>query len=223
MSTVARETTFLLFLFSLVWCRATELPELSYLQCVDFSSLSPRKVLVFPLNQTDLTKPGPTACAESCIEIDETYVYFLVHVPARGDFTNKLVCGCGFAGIFVSVQELPDSLCNLPCPLGSNSTIDVVQLTGGSVESEATAMEPWFPDRQGATSTNKGRFLALPGGVSGLKNPGRVRKRPPATHRTCGDGRGFISAYEFFQTSSANYSQLKNRVFWLLILIMRFM
>ena len=221
MSTVVRDATFLLLLSCLVCCWATQLIELSYLQCVDVNSLSPRKVLAFPFNQTDLTKPGPSACAESCLEIDEVYVYFLVHVPARGEFANKLVCGCGIGGALVSTQELPDSQCNLPCPQGSNSTIDAVHLTGGPAESEAA--EPWFPDRHGATSTNKGRFLALPGGVSGLKNPGRIRKKPPANHRTCGNGHGLLSAYELLQTSSANNSQhLKGLVFWLLILITRF-
>lgn len=224
MLTAATNGSLLLALSCLVLrCWATESPELSYLQCVNMRSLSPRKVLVFPLNQIDLKQPGPSACAESCIQINDTYVYFLVHVPAGGSFTNKLVCGCGNAAALQSVPLLPDSSCNLPCPLGRNSTdeyIDAVQMTGGSVATGV--MEPWFPDRPAVTSQSKGpRFLALPGGIPvSQKNTTKRRSRPPATHRTCGDGHGLLSAYEFSRNGYARNSQLK--IVALLVTLLRY-
>lgn len=213
MRTAAMNTSLLFALSCLIFrCWATERSELSYLQCIHEKSLSLKKVLVFPLNQSDLIQPGPSACAESCIIIYDAHVYFFVHVPAKGSFTNKLVCGCGKAAALLSVPLFPDSSCNLPCPQGKNSTdefIDAVHITGGAVTSKV--MEPWFPDRPDVTAQNKGpRFLALPGGIpAGQKNTTKRRIRPPATHRTCGDGQGLLSVYEFSLNSSASIGQLK--------------
>ena len=213
MLTMARSRVLLLVLcFLAQWSWPAALAELSYLQCVNVRSLNQRKVLVFPMNQTDLNQPGPSACAETCVKINETYIYFLVHIPASGSFTNQLVCGCGTKGAF-PIHELPDSSCNLPCPLGLNSSvefIDATRLTGGLM----ATIEPWFPLSDGP------RFLALPGGVpAGQNNTSKRRRRPPATHRTCGNGHGLLSAYEFLRSSSANNSQLKSLTLLLLMLV----
>lgn len=219
MLTMAGSRVLLLVLSCLAqWSRIVALAELSYLQCVDERSLNMWKFLVFPMNQTDLNQPGPSACAENCVKINETYIYFLVHVPASGSFINQLVCGCGTRSALLPIHELPDSLCNLPCPQGLNSTvefIDAARLTGGSM----ATIEPWFPPRPNVTPQNKGpRFLALPGGVpAGQNNTSKRRRRPPATHRTCGDGHGLLSAYEFLQSSSANNSQRKSLALLLML------
>jgi len=215
MPTMARSRTLVLVLSCLAqWSWAVASPELSYLQCIHERSLKKQKFLVFPINQTDLNQPGPSACAESCVEINETYIYFLVHIPAIGNFTNQLVCGCGNRGALPPIHS-PDSLCNLPCPQGMNSSvefIDVVHLTGGSTET----VEPWLPEH------SKGpRFLALPGGVPATQNnTSQRRRRPPATHRTCGNGQGLLSVYEFRTSSSANNSQLKSMA--LLLMLVRY-
>lgn len=174
---------------------------------------------MFPLNQTDITVQGPLACAESCLEIDGTYVYFLVHVPASGSFVNKLVCGCGYLGVLQSAPDVLDSSCNLPCPQGGNDTVDAVQLTGGIQTTEE--MAPRFPNKPSPSSHNKNRLLTVPGGVAGLKNPGQIRKRQPPSHRTCGNGHGLLSVYEFLQTNSANNSrQLRCLAILLALLIL---
>lgn len=216
MPTMARSRTLFLVLSCLAqwWSWTVALPELSYLQCVNHRSINQQKALIFPMNQTDLNQPGPSACAESCVQINETYIYFMVHVPASGDFTNQLVCGCGTRGALPLIH-VPDSSCNLPCPQGVNSSvefIDAVRLTGGS---KAATVEPWFPERSAGP-----RFLALPGGVPAKQNnTSKRRRKPPATHRTCGDGQGLLSAYEFLTSrSSANNSQLKSLLALLLML-----
>lgn len=223
MSTTERKTTLLILLSCLVvasW--ADDSPKLSYLQCVSDSSLSNKKsqkVLVFPINQTDLEEPGPSACAKNCLQIKPTYYYFFVHVPAKGspNFINKLVCGCGNIDSLRSVPEQRDSLCNLPCPLGNNHTIDAVQLTGG--DSQVVEDQSWNPDKPNANSQNKIRLLTVPGGVAGLKNPGQIRRKPAASHRTCGNGHGFLSVYEFLQNNAwTNNNQFPSLLFLLALI-----
>lgn len=203
----------------LVCCWADQSLRLKYLQCVSYDSLSPRKVLVFPLNQTELKETGPYECAKSCLEIDSRYVFFMVHVPATGSFSNQLVCGCGTERALDSAPELLDSSCNLPCPQGSNGTINAVQLSASGEGSSKKLSESWFPDKPSAPSTSKGRLLSLPSGVSGLKNPNQNRKRPSPDHRTCGNGHGLLSVYEFLKNSSANNSQLKTLILVSILII----
>ena len=95
------------------------------------------------------------------------------------------------------------SYINLPCPLGSNSSvefIDAARLTGGFL----ATIEPWFP------------FSDVP---TGQNNTSKRRRRPSSTHRTCGDGHGLLSAYEFLRSSSANNNQLKSVALLLLMLV----
>lgn len=226
MSTAERKTTLLVLLSCLaVASWADDLPKLSYLQCVSAKSLNSRKFLIFPINQTDLQEPGPSACAKNCLQIDPNYYYFFVHIPASESrqigpsFVNKLVCGCGTADSLRSVPELRDSLCNLPCPLSSNQTVDAVQLTGGGDSQVVEEIQPWYPEKPSANSQNKIRLLTVPGGVSGLKNPGQIRRKPPASHRTCGNGFGFLSVYEFLHNNgSANNTQFQSLAFLLALI-----
>lgn len=162
MATTERKTTFLILLVSYLVVVSSSHQTVdyipSYLQCVNSNLLSLRKVLVFPMNQSDLEEPGPSACAKSCLQIKENYYYFFVHVPASGHFVNKLVCGCGTVSALESVPELRDSLCNLPCPQSNNQTVDAVHLAGGGSHI-VEHIQPRYPVKPGANSQNKVRLV----------------------------------------------------------------
>lgn len=220
MSTTVRESALFLLVFCYL-CKSNQVPELSYLQCVNANSLNPKTVLIFPLNQTELTQPGYLECTWNCVEIDINYVYFFVHVPASGIFTNQLVCGCGTSKALLSVPDLPDSSCNLPCPQGVNATIDAVYLTGGS-NNKSEVIEPWLLGRPGVTSApSKGRFFNPSEGVASTQ--GKRRHRPPGHLRTCGDGHGLISVYEFrLNGSTSTKISIGTLVLSLLLLCVNF-
>jgi hypothetical protein len=159
-------------------------------------------MLIFPLSQSELDRPGPSACAANCTSIDSNYIFFLVHVPVSGQFANKLVCGCGNAKSLDYAPFISDSLCDLPCPLGNGSVVNATssQLSSGSTNQEL--VDPWLPRRPGEQQQHNEtmRFFGRKGTV------GEVNRRRPSitTTLTCGNGRGLLSAYQVALKSSAN-------------------
>jgi hypothetical protein len=68
-------------------------------------------------------------------------------------------------------------------------------------------IEPWCP------------FSDVP---TGQNNTSKRRRRPSSTHRTCGDGHGLLSAYEFLRSNSANNNQLKSLLALFLLMLVRY-
>jgi len=174
----------------------------SYLQCVNVTSLDLRTMLMFPLIQSELDRPGPSACAKNCSSIDRNYIFFLVHIPVFGQFADKLVCGCGNAKSLDHAPFISDSLCDLPCPLGNGSVVNASQLNSGSPSQEV--IDPWLPRRPGEQQQNETtRFFGRKGTVGEVNQ----RRTYSSTVLTCGNGRGLLSAYQVTLKSSANVNR----------------
>lgn len=216
--------SFLLLLLLAASGSATEESDqivVSYLQCVNVQSLDLRTMFLFPLNQSELDRPGPSACAANCTEIDPNYTYFLVHVPAKGQFTNKLVCGCGYAKALDNIPFLPDKLCHLPCPLGNGSSVvNAIQLSNGKPSQQV--IDPWLPSRPGEQQQQHNDTARFFGGktVNEGGTTSNRRRTYSSTLMTCGNGLGFVSAYQVMGlASSLSPAQLLFLVFLPILLL----
>lgn len=185
-------SSFVLFFSS--QCLANRTAQVRYVDCVDGHSNALRRALVLPLNQSELTLPGPSACLEQCLNIDRVFSYFLVHVPADKQFVNQLVCACVTKETLQAVASLDDELCNLPCPKGSGHFVDAANLSGIQAR-ERSVEESLLPN-------SRPRFLALPDLKAERGSYRTGARRMPAHHSTCGDGLGLLSVYETDSSSS---------------------
>lgn len=99
-------------------------PQVSYSQCIHHKSIDTRKLLILTFNQTELIQPATTTCAVNCLAANQSYKYTIIHIPARDQFRDQLVCGCTFSDYMLqSSSKYPDSWCESPCPSGRNPSL----------------------------------------------------------------------------------------------------